>query len=282
MFSSVRRRLTYANVVVTFALVFAMSGGAYAASKYLVTSTKQISPKVLKSLQGKAGKTGPAGAQGPAGPAGKEGSAGKEGPVGKGGANGSNGESVIVTSVKTKEAVCSQLGGAKFVAGGKEATACNGAEGKEGPAGAEGTFGGGSLPKGKTMRGAWALSGYGEAAFPTEPGYGIGKDAVSFAAPISPGVSSEIHYIGPTEGENEEESKWAKAIKEGKCKGFYEKPVAAEGQLCVFAVSESNLLTGPSAMLSGPSETTLGFVIEALNKAKGAFFAEGTWAVTAE
>jgi hypothetical protein len=52
MFSRIRRRFTYANVVVTVALVFAMSGGAYAASRYLITSTKQISPKVLMSFEG--------------------------------------------------------------------------------------------------------------------------------------------------------------------------------------------------------------------------------------
>ena len=44
-----RGRLSYANVAMTLALVFAMSGGAYAASKYVITSTKQISPKVLKA-----------------------------------------------------------------------------------------------------------------------------------------------------------------------------------------------------------------------------------------
>jgi hypothetical protein len=45
-----RRRLTYANVAATLALVFSMSGGALAASHYLIKSTKQISPKVLKSF----------------------------------------------------------------------------------------------------------------------------------------------------------------------------------------------------------------------------------------
>ena len=56
MFSKIRKRFSYTNVVLTIALVFAMSGGAYAAKKYLITSTSQISPKVLKSLQGKAAR----------------------------------------------------------------------------------------------------------------------------------------------------------------------------------------------------------------------------------
>ncbi|MHB8240434.1 MAG: hypothetical protein ACYDHN_00430 [Solirubrobacteraceae bacterium] len=45
-----RKRLTYANVTATLALVFSMSGGALAASHYLIRSTKQISPKVLRSF----------------------------------------------------------------------------------------------------------------------------------------------------------------------------------------------------------------------------------------
>jgi hypothetical protein len=45
-----RRHLSYANVTATVALVFAMTGGALAANHYLLTSTKQISPKVLKKL----------------------------------------------------------------------------------------------------------------------------------------------------------------------------------------------------------------------------------------
>jgi cytoskeletal protein RodZ len=45
-----RRRLNYANVTATLALFFAMSGGALAAKHYLINSTKQINPKVLKAL----------------------------------------------------------------------------------------------------------------------------------------------------------------------------------------------------------------------------------------
>jgi hypothetical protein len=74
-----RKRITYANVAATMALVFSMSGGALAAKHYLVSSTKQISPKVLKKLKGNTGKTGLTGKEGPTG---KEGSAGKTGETG--------------------------------------------------------------------------------------------------------------------------------------------------------------------------------------------------------
>src|ERR1700740_2610486 len=93
MFSTIRRRihLTPATVIAGLALVFAMSGGAYAAKKYLITSTKQISPSVLKSLQGKAGPAGAPGTQGAPGPAGPAGPAGVKGADGANGTNGSNG-----------------------------------------------------------------------------------------------------------------------------------------------------------------------------------------------
>jgi Collagen triple helix repeat (20 copies) len=95
-----RIHVSPATAIATLALVFAMTGGAYAAKHYLITSTKQISPKVLKSLQGKAGKAGANGAQGPAGaagaagpqgPAGAAGAKGETGPAGTNGTNGTNG-----------------------------------------------------------------------------------------------------------------------------------------------------------------------------------------------
>jgi hypothetical protein len=76
-----RKRLSYANIVATLALVFAMTGGAVAANHYLVSSTKQIKPSVLKKLKGNTGAKGATGlqgaqgAQGGAGPAGPAGSA---------------------------------------------------------------------------------------------------------------------------------------------------------------------------------------------------------------
>src|SRR6266550_3739047 len=92
MRKSPRRHLTYANVTATLALVFAMSGGALAAKHYLINSTKQISPKVLKALKGKSGKAGATGKEGPAGKDGAPGATGKEGLRGAEGAPGSTGK----------------------------------------------------------------------------------------------------------------------------------------------------------------------------------------------
>ena len=61
------KRLNYANLTATLALFFAMSGGALAAKHYLLNSTKQINPKVLKALKGKTATAGAPGATGPAG-----------------------------------------------------------------------------------------------------------------------------------------------------------------------------------------------------------------------
>jgi len=87
-----RRRLSYANVTATLALVFAMSGGAMAANHYLITSTKQISPKVLKKLTGKPGANGTNGATGATGPTGSLGAAGAKGEKGETGLKGEKGE----------------------------------------------------------------------------------------------------------------------------------------------------------------------------------------------
>jgi Collagen triple helix repeat (20 copies) len=126
MFSSIRKRLTYANVAMTLALVFAMSGGAYAAKHYLITSTKQISPKVLKQLKGAKGATGAAGA---AGAAGAQGAQGLKGETGKG-EKGEKGE--------------------------------KGDKGETGTAGTNGTTGfTKTLPKGETEKGDWSLTSTG-------------------------------------------------------------------------------------------------------------------------
>lgn len=84
---ALRRHLTYANVAATLALLFAMSGGALAASHYLINSTRQINPKVLRRLKGNRGPRGVPGIkgiaiQGPDGLPGNKGQRGEPGPPG--------------------------------------------------------------------------------------------------------------------------------------------------------------------------------------------------------
>jgi Collagen triple helix repeat (20 copies) len=95
-------------VIAVVALFIALGGTAFA-SHFLITSTNQIKPSVLKKLQGKTGRPGAKGVTGAAG------AQGKEGPVGRDGKDGAAG-----------------IGGPTGPAG-KEGTP--GKEGKEGPPG---------------------------------------------------------------------------------------------------------------------------------------------------
>jgi hypothetical protein len=168
MFSAIRRRLhlTPSTVIASLALVFAMSGGAYAASKYVITSTKQISPKVLKSLTGKAGAngapgaTGPAGATGPGGPQGPAGATGPQGPAGTAGATGEKG-----------------------------------AEGKKGAAGTNGAIHPGeTLPSGASETGTWGLTGLARKTFPTEV-----QIPFSFTVPLAANLpEGKVHIFEGT------------------------------------------------------------------------------------
>ncbi len=170
MFSGIRKHLSYANVAVTFALVFAMTGGAYAASRFVITSTKQIKPSVLKQLQG---KTGPAGAQGPAG---TPGAAGKDGAAGGKGEQGAKGEQ-----------------GSQGV---------QGVEGKEGKEGSPWTAGG-TLPSGATETGSWASTSN------TVESNGVIEASISFPIPLKAALGgSKVFFVAgePASGKGELES----------------------------------------------------------------------------
>ena len=80
------RRLSYANVASTLALVIALGGGtAWAAHHYLITSKKQIKPSVLRALHGARGKQGANGTNGTNGTNGRNGRNGATGPTGAAG-----------------------------------------------------------------------------------------------------------------------------------------------------------------------------------------------------
>jgi hypothetical protein len=88
------RRPSPALIVAFAALVVALGGTAVAAKKtkrYVVSSTKQISPKVLSQLRGRTGPMGPTGLQG---------LPGVDGTAGPAGADGPPGPSTIVTGVR--------------------------------------------------------------------------------------------------------------------------------------------------------------------------------------
>jgi hypothetical protein len=158
MIKSIRRRLNATTVIAVFALVFAMTGGAYAAKKLIITSTGQISPKVLKSLKGNAGAKGANGANGAPGAQGPAGPAGPAGPGGTAGANGNDGK--------------------------------EGPPGKEGKEGKEGSpwTAGGVLPSGKTETGAWASS--------LAPESGVQAFIpISFTIPLAEALESEDVFL---------------------------------------------------------------------------------------
>ena len=251
MFSAIRKRVTYVNVAMTVALVFAMSGGAYAAGKYLITSTKQISPKVLKSL---VGKTGPAGANGAPGTAGPLGPAGPQGPAGAKGETGATG-----------------------AAGSEGKEGPEGKEGKEGPEGKEGTFGGQQLPAGKTLTGQWAASGYGEAGYGVE-GEGFAATAVTYALPAELGSNS-----GPEVSRYYKEGE--KPSPGSGCTGNALEPGAEPGYLCVFASTEVNVSPTARPLIEVTSAEGLvqtGFQIRAYSDTKGPIIASGGWAVASK
>ncbi len=268
----IRRRFSPAGVVAVLALVLAMSGGAYAAGKFLITSTKQISPKVLKSLKGATGARGPAGATGPAGPAGPAGpggagSAGPQGPAGPAGPGGPPGTSVTAKEVKVGETACNKLGGSEFTTGTTKTTACNGATGFTE-----------TLPSKKTETGTLAMDF-------TEGAQEVAKTIpISFPIPLAAALDeTHVHHITA-----EEQQKGGTP----ECPGTAESPSAAAGNLCVYdgatEVPEANLgrfkITPPGSFAesgTGTAGAVVHLSYEYTGAGREAIEFQGTWAVTA-
>src|SRR3954454_8717132 len=73
------RRLGPASIALVAGVTLATAGTGYAAGRYVITSTKQISPKVLRQLHGAHGAAGTPGTPGPQGPQGAPGLQGAAG-----------------------------------------------------------------------------------------------------------------------------------------------------------------------------------------------------------
>jgi hypothetical protein len=172
MFSKIRKHLSPPTVIAVLALVFAMSGGAYA------MSGGGRLPRASAASAKKSGKTGP---RGPRGPAGKNGAPGERGPAGSPGSAGSQGPA-----------------GAQGPKGerGEEGEAGEpGEPGEKGEKGEKGETGapwpaGGTLPKSATETGSWS-------AHPE--GNGPALESISFAVPLEKELEAENVEIGPSE-----------------------------------------------------------------------------------
>jgi hypothetical protein len=238
------------------ALVFAMFGGAYAATN--------DGGKATSSAKAKKGPRGPKGPVGPAGPAGPQGPAGPKGDTGAAGSNGSNGTSATTVSFNGNEKGC-EAGGVEVKSASAPVVVCNGKKGANGAPGSPWTAGG-TLPAGRTLTGTWGFDGQGEK--PAD----VVRSPISFGIPLaSPLPEANVHVM--PEGATSTEA----------CPGSVANPEAKAGHLCVYT-GESNsvgstFIFNPSTL--GLGAATAGAVVEGLGLSPGSG-AKGTWAVTGE
>jgi hypothetical protein len=271
MFSRIPRHINPATVMALIALVFAMTGGAYAVKNHdnssptsPSASTSHPKTSALAALntplatQSKTKSKGKPGPRGPAGPKGPTGAAGATGPIGPAGAAGPAG-----------------------TAGAKGETGPEGKEGKEGKAGKNGTNGTTgfteTLPPEKTETGTWAA----------QAGAGAALESISFTIPLAAPLENakecgqagkpacQVHYLKLSE-------------KSAGCPGSAEAPSAEPGNLCVYEVGTSNAQEVSVAVEFGKlfgkefGALTSGTFVEILPKNEAEpTFGLGSWAVTA-
>jgi len=287
MFGKMRSRVTPSTVIAALALVFAITGGAYAAKRYLITSKAQISPKVLEQLQARAGATGPAGSTGPVGPAGARGETGprgEKGAVGSPGADGrdgTNGESVTNQEFVGEAGECTEggtelkvgTGAPTYLCDGEEGTngtnGKNGATGPQGPTGPEGNIKK-TLASGETETGVWtAATGKAGKILGAAKGALAG---ISFTIPL--GEEPVVHIIA--EGKNGEGN--GCQVTSGAAK-----PEAEPGNLCIFVSSQEGMagITAKSPESGGEGAGRMGSILYLVTTGSELHVA-GTWAVTAK
>jgi hypothetical protein len=275
MFSTLRNRFGIPGVISVIALIFAMFGGAYAASNSSGGGKATASAKAKQGPRGKTGKTGPAGPAGPTGPAGPAGPAGPGGAKGDAGApgtngtngtNGANGTSVLASNEATGTANCEGRGGSKFVTGATTTFACNGKDGIGGG-------GGGGLPAtlgtGETETGTFAYNAEQEGAFLP----------ISFNVPLSAALDASHVIFAPAFGTNPDPTH---------CPGNASTPEASSGYLCLYGFAANATFNGsvsPDFAAGAEGTGTAGAILKFAREPLGeppnlSIFVTGAWAVT--
>jgi hypothetical protein len=260
MLSPLRNRFGIPGVISVIALVFAMLGGAYAASnsseggKATASAKAKKGPRGPKGATGPVGPAGPAGPQGPAGANGKDGSSGADGKAGTNGTNGAAGapgaagKSVAMTEILAGGPECHEDGGAELEveSSGSPVQICNGEEGPAGPKGDPWTAGG-TLPAAATETGTWAFNANRQTI--TVDVGGESKEItvgateawapMSFPIPLIGGMNSSsgrFHFQGEATFEDFDGA----GEKTVGCKGGVTSPAAPVGHLCVYTSVVTN------------------------------------------
>jgi hypothetical protein len=250
MFLNLKDRLGVPGVIAVVALVFAMAGGAWAASGKLTSTQKKEVKKIAKSVA----KPGP---QGPQGQGGSQGSAGKDGTNGSNGSNGTNGQAGAPVIVANEAPLGCAEGGVTYeVKGsGEENEVCNGEEGEDGS-----PWVAGKAPSGVVLKGTWAVG-------PFTAGGG--------EEPIPVAISTGVPVPNKSAGE------WAFAFDPGTCPGTATAPLppTTGGTVCLYA-SANSVNIKPAEVLGAEFGSSEGGIVGILStEAAGPGIGWGTWAV---
>jgi hypothetical protein len=267
MLSPLRNRFGIPGVISVIALVFAMLGGAYAASNDGGSGKATASAKAKKGPRGPRGPKGPAGPAGPQGPAGPAGAKGDKGDTGAAGSNGA--------------------AGAAGAAGATGPTGKTGPTGPTGKTGATGTFD----PEGFTQTGVWASPETTVLAstlsYPSVPKESTLMIPISFPIPLA----SPPTFVAVKAGEDKSAQGCSGTVSAG---GNLEGgvPTAAPGTVCVYLTTSefaSPPITlsalkpnegSPAAPSAGTSTAGILLKVECTSTEAGCVGVRGMWAVT--
>ena len=262
MFSTLRTRFGIPGVISVIALVFAMFGGAYAASNSSGGGKATASAKGKPGPRGKTGKTGPQGPAGPAGPAGAKGDAGAPGSNGTNGAPGADGKSVTGEPIASGGACGAGVTGVKYTLNATSTNVCNGKNGKDGETGFT-EF----LPEEATETGSFYVRGEVKEGQTTPIGWSIPLKAADAAA-----ITSHV----------------ADADGDATCTGTSTQPTAPPGEICFYVAEGQGILkSGFSVIEMAPVEqatfavSSPGALIYVEESVATSSYAEGSFAITA-